>query len=199
MIIGITGGSGSGKTTALRVLEKHKALILDCDRIYHELLNRSDAMLAEIEERFPEAFENGKFQRKKLGKLVFGDSSALTELNAITHKYVSREIDKAIYSLSANKNSIVGIDAIALIESGISKKCDVVVGILAPKQARIERIMKREGINKEYAVSRVDSQKSDDFYVENCNYILRNHGSTQVFTKACDNLFSQIIKEGKNG
>lgn len=91
-IVGITGGTGCGKTTALMELERQGALVIDCDAVYHELLASNAAMLAEINARFPGTIENGTLQRKKLGAVVFADAAALDDLNAITHRYVRAEV-----------------------------------------------------------------------------------------------------------
>ena len=85
MILGITGGTGCGKTTLLNLIADHGGLILDCDAIYHELLISDKEMLAAIEHRFPGVVENGALNRKKLGGIVFADENALQDLNRITH------------------------------------------------------------------------------------------------------------------
>ena len=90
MILGITGGTGCGKTTLLNEIEQLGGMILDCDAIYHDLLKTDKQMLCAIEQRFPGTVENGQLQRKKLGAIVFGDSQALLDLNAITHGAVKK-------------------------------------------------------------------------------------------------------------
>jgi dephospho-CoA kinase len=95
-IIGITGGSGGGKTSALRALRTLGAYIVDCDTLYHELLDHSAGLLRELAERFPRAVKNGALDRKALGEIVFSDSEALEELNAITHKFVGQEVDRRL-------------------------------------------------------------------------------------------------------
>lgn len=193
MIIGITGGSGTGKTTALRAFAKMGAVVIDCDDLYHELLRTSDNMLAEIRERFPEAFFEGTFERKKLGNIVFADSQALNDLNRITHEYVAIEIRNAVSAL--DKGSVLVIDAVALIESGLSDICDVVIGVLAPRQERLKRIIDREGISEEYAISRIDSQKHDEFFTQNCDYILSNDGTDFLnFIEKCKKLYINIVR-----
>ena len=92
MIIGITGGTGCGKTTLLNVIAEAGGLILDCDAIYHELLQRDASLLNAIEARFPGTVENGQLQRKKLGAIVFADQQALLDLNSITHQAVKAEV-----------------------------------------------------------------------------------------------------------
>ena len=85
MIIGITGGTGCGKTTLLDVIREAGGLVLDCDAIYHELLRSDDSLLAAIECRFPGTVRAGVLDRKMLGNLVFSDKKALRDLNQITH------------------------------------------------------------------------------------------------------------------
>lgn len=194
-VIGITGGTGGGKTTALQILGDMGALTLDCDVIYHELLERSGDMLAEIGARFPGVVENGVIQRKRLGEIVFADENALSDLNAITHKYVTMEVEARLGDWARQGNKIAAIDAIALIESGIAERCDAVVGVVAGREARIQRVMDREGISKEYAERRIGAQKPDSFFIEHCSHILYNNGDFAAFRNSCRELFEKIIIE----
>ena len=191
--IGITGGSGSGKTTALNVLAEMGVLTIDCDDVYHDLAASSSDMLSELEARFPGALKDGTLQRKALGELVFSDSSALIDLNAITHRYVSAEVDRRLTHWAKMGGRFAAIGAIALIEGGMARRCFAVVGVTAPRDMRIERLMAREGISREYAEKRIDAQKSDDFYYKKCDYILVNDGSLDEFRKICEELFKKII------
>lgn len=192
-IIGITGGTGSGKTTALNVLERLGARVIDCDSLYHELLEKSGDMKAEIEENFKGTVINGRVDRKKLGSIVFASPELLERLNAITHKYVGRETDRILEEERKNGRKAVAIDAIALIESGLSGRCSPVVAITAPDEVRIERIMKREGISEEYARLRISAQKSQQWYEQNCDIILSNDGTVEDFEKLCEEKFRIIL------
>jgi dephospho-CoA kinase len=136
-IIGITGGTGSGKTVALQILEQLGALRLDCDEIYHEQLKENEAMKAEISARFSGVLENGVINRTRLGEMVFNDKSALQELNIITHKCVIDEIKHRLTKWKKQGGTIAAIDAIALIESGANQLCDTTIGIIAPMETRI--------------------------------------------------------------
>ena len=142
-------------------------LTIDCDDVYHDLAASSSDMLSELEARFPGALKDGTLQRKALGELVFSDSSALIDLNAITHRYVSAEVDRRLTHWAKMGGRFAAIDAIALIEGGMARRCFAVVGVTAPRDMRIERLMAREGISREYAEKRIDAQKSDDFYYKN--------------------------------
>ena len=190
-IIGITGGSGCGKTSALAVLKDMDALILDCDEIYHELLLSDEEMLQTIRHRFPSAFEGEVFNRKKLGNIVFNDRKALLELNEITHKYVRLEIIRRLREYAFNGGKTAAIDAIELISSKLGEICDIRIAVSADRNLRIERIMARDGISREYAESRIDAQHSDDYFKKGCDAVIYNNGSVEEFK----NKFSDIIKE----
>ena len=188
MIIGITGGSGSGKTTLLNELKKLGALVLDCDAIYHELLQRDAALLAAIEDRFPGTVENHQLQRKKLGQIVFSDKDALLALNQITHAAIHDEVMKQL----ALRPRLAAIDAIGLFESGLDALCDVTVAVTAPVDVRIQRLMARDGISAAYAQSRIEAQPTDDYFRKMCTYTLENDRDEGVFQAKCLAFFKEL-------
>lgn len=192
-IVGITGGTGCGKTTALNVLQDMGALVIDCDAVYHGLLATSEELLAEIDARFPGTVEHGALQRKKLGAVVFADAQALNDLNAITHRYVCAETDRLLREWAREGGTLAAIDAIALIESGIAARCDIVFGVTAPRQQRIERLMAREGISREYAEARIDAQKPNEWFEEHCDRVLENSGSLEAFQKTCNQVLQEVL------
>ena len=181
MILGITGGTGCGKTTLLRCIAEQGGLILDCDAIYHELLQTDHALLAAIEARFPGSVENGVLQRKKLGNLVFSDERALSDLNAITHGAVKAEVLRRL----AGQPRLAAIDAIGLFEGGLAELCDVTVAVIAPEEARVQRLMARDGISRDYALRRMAAQKSTQWFRKRCDYCLENNGTREDFQKTC--------------
>ena len=181
MILGITGGTGCGKTTLLELIRQAGGVVLDCDAIYHDLLRRDRELLAAIEARFPGTVEEGVLQRKKLGAIVFGDPAALEDLNRITHSAIDREVER----LLTPEPKLAAIDAIALLESGIGKRCHATVAVVAPTEARVARIMARDGITEEYARSRILAQPSNAYFSENCDYTLENAGSAGDFQCKC--------------
>ena len=168
MIVGITGGTGCGKTTALQAFAQLGGMVLDCDEIYHQLLKTDVKMLEAIENRFPGTVMNGVLDRKKLGNLVFADKNALLDLNAITHAAVKQEV---LLRLSGQKSA--AIDAIGLFEGGLAQLCDCTVAVTAPENSRVERLMKREGITREYALSRIRAQRSQEEFAEAKALVLR--------------------------
>lgn len=188
MIIGITGGSGCGKTTALNVIRDMGGLILDCDAIYHQLLNTDAQMLAAIEARFPGTVENGALNRKKLGAIVFADEKALLDLNAITHGAVKKEVLRQLES----KPKLAAIDAIGLFEGGLAELCDVTVAVIAPEEDRVRRLMARDGISEEYARSRIAAQHSEDWFRAACDHVLENDGKLDAFATKCVAFFKSL-------
>lgn len=195
-IIGITGPTGAGKTTALNALIQLGACVIDADAVYHGLLERSAPLREELTARFGDILdETGKIDRKKLGGVVFTDEAALLDLNAITHRFVGEEIGRLLERAEAEGRPAAAIDAIALIESGIGGRCDAIVGVVAPAEVRIRRIMAREGIPEDYARKRVAAQKDEAFFRAHCDYLLENdEGSTpEAFGQRAKALFQHII------
>mgnify|MGYP003291541657 FL=1 len=181
MIFGITGGTGCGKTTLLKVIEENGGLILDCDAIYHELLSSDNNLLSSIETRFPGTVENGALQRKKLGSIVFSDKNALQDLNKITHGAIKAEVLRRLES----KPKLAAIDAIALFEGGLAELCDVTVAVTAPEEVRIRRLMLRDNIPEDYARSRIAAQHKEDWFRQRCHCTLENNGTEIQFREKC--------------
>jgi len=181
MIIGITGGTGCGKTTLLKAIEDKGGLVLDCDAIYHRLLQTDNAMLASIESRFPGVVENGQLNRKKLGAIVFADGDALLDLNAITHAAVKKEVLRLLKS----KPRLAAIDAIGLFEGQLAEICDATVAVTAPVADRVQRLMRRDGITEAYARARIEAQHDENWFRQRCDYVLVNDGSLDAFATKC--------------
>ena len=192
-ILGITGGTGCGKTTALRTLEELGALIIDCDAVYHGLLMENKEMLAEIDSAFPGVVTGGVLDRKALGAVVFSDTEALARLNGITHSYVGREIDRLLESWALSGGRLAAIDAIELFGGNLARRCKATFAVLADRDKRIERIMARDGITREYAALRVDAQKPDSYFEEKCDYILKNNSTEEEFREKCRSKFLEVI------
>ena len=181
MIIGITGGTGCGKTTLLNCIRDAGGMILDCDAIYHELLASDRNMLDAIEERFPDTVEDGRLNRKKLGSIVFSDTAALEDLNRITHSAVKQEVLRRLNT----KPALAAIDAIGLFEGGLAEFCHVTVAVTAPTEQRVQRLIARDGISEDYARSRITAQKSEEWFRSRCDAVLENSGDYQSYCVKC--------------
>ena len=181
MIIGITGGTGCGKTTLLDVIREQGGIVLDCDAIYHRLLQEDPALLTAIENRFPGTVKDGHLQRKQLGQTVFSDRQALADLNRITHSAVKAEVIR----LLKDQPDLAAIDAIGLFESGLNKLCKLTVAVTAPIDDRIARLMKRDKIDRDYALARIRAQQSCADYSRLCDYTICNDSTPEVFREKC--------------
>lgn len=197
-IIGITGPTGAGKTTALGALKELNVSVIDADAVYHRLLAESEALREALTKHFGRGILDpaGRVDRKRLGAIVFEAPKALAELNELTNPFILSAIDRLCAAASAEGRH-AAIDAIGLIESGLGERCSAKVAVLAPPEVRIQRIMAREGISYEYAASRVRAQKSEDFFRTHCAYILENSGETtpEEFYQEALSLFRTLLNE----
>lgn len=194
LIVGITGPTGAGKTSALSAVRKLGGAVLDCDAIYHELLKTDAALRQALTDTFGDVFDESGLNRQKLGKIVFGDPAELQKLNGIIYDFLPRELERrmAAYGMAP----LIAVDAINLIESGLCKLCKRTVAVLAPKEDRVRRIMARDGIPEDYARLRVEAQKDDAFYRENCTDILVNNaGTLSAFEEVAYATFLMLCKE----
>ena len=195
LVIGITGGSGSGKSTVSKLFSKYGAESIDADVVYHDLLSDSDAMLRELRERFPEAIKpDGRLSRKTLAGIVFSDKEALSDLNKIAHKFVIEETERRMQELYCKNVQYICIDAIALFESGLNSICDVTIGVVAPRATRISRIIERDSLDPMSASARINAQQLDDFYEERCDYMIENNENLEATEAKVSEIFDLITK-----
>ncbi len=194
LVIGFTGPTGAGKTSALRALERLGGLVLDCDAVYHDLLRTDSTLRDAITGAFGQVFApDGTLDRQRLGTVVFSDPAALDALNRIIYARLPRELLRRMDESSA---SVVGIDAINLVESGLCRLCRRTVAVLAPSEQRVRRIMARDGIPEEYARLRVQAQKDDEFYRTHCTDTLFNDcADAAAFEDAAYAALHRILKE----
>lgn len=174
-IFGITGQTGAGKTTVLQVLKELDGVLIDCDDVYREILERDPQLKEIICKTFGDhIMDKGKIDRKKLGALVFPDPESLLKLNDITHPFVLKNVEEKIMLAKKTQRKLVAIDAISLVESGLHHRCDFVFAVVAEESKRIERIMARDNITRDYAESRVRAQKNASFFEEHSNAVIKN-------------------------
>ena len=179
MIIGITGGSGCGKSTALKAIRDLGGMVLDCDIIYHRLLQPDETLLAAIGAAFPGTVTAGVLDRKKLASIVFSDEKSLETLNNITHSAVIREVKANL------RPGLVAIEAIGLWESELKTLCDHTVCITAPEECRVARLTARDSITEAEALARIRGQKPQSYFSALCEFTLCNDGSEDAFYAQC--------------
>ena len=199
-IIGITGPTGAGKTTALMVVEQLGGAVIDCDQVYHKLLEGDVALQGKLESAFgPLRDERGAIDRKKLGTIVFGDPEKLRQLNEIAQTATVERTRELLERYRARGWELVAVDAIALLESGLKELCQATIAVIAPPETRVERIMAREGIPEDYAWARVRAQRPDEYFIEGCDYTLWNDCvGAEEFALRARTLLEHILNEQTN-
>ena len=197
ILIGITGPTGAGKTTLLREVESLGGSVIDCDVVYHELLEHDPILQCELERRFGSLRgEDGGIDRKRLGTIVFGDAEKLAQLNAVAQTATVDRTLKLVEDYRRQGRTLVAIDAIALEESGLAHRCSATVAVIAPPEIRVHRIMAREGISEDYAWSRVRAQKPDEYFRAHCGYALVNDcDSAEEFSRRASALLQTILQQ----
>ena len=182
-IIGVTGNSGAGKDTLCEILEnKYNAEIVDADKIARELSKKGTMYLQSIVESFGSGIvdRKGELNRKKLASIIYEDDKKREELNKLTFIYVVDEIKKRINKI---KKKIIVVNAPLLFESNLDQVCDFVIAIIAERNVQIERIMKRDNIKADEAEKRLNMQNTDEFYIENADFIIHNKGDIKDIEK----------------
>ncbi len=199
LIVGLTGQSGAGKTTACEVFSQCGFGIIDCDKVAREVSSIGSDCLNELVLEFSNSIlnEDNSLNRKALGKIVFSDKASLARLNEITHPHILKQVSIIIKELETNFPVII-VDAPTLFESGADKMCDVILSIIARDEVRIPRIMERDLVDEQAAKNRINSQHDVNFFIEHSDLILQNNGEKQEFLDALSDIVKKI-EECANG
>lgn len=191
-VIGVTGASGSGKSTVAKCLTKMGWHIINADEVYHQLLTCDCALRKNLLQHFPDAWAANGIDRSVLAAVAFANANSLLTLNAITHPSVRAEILRRIKVLKTQKITKIVIDAPLLFESNLDMDCQFVIGVTVPRTEAICRIMKRDEITIEQAHMRLDSQPRDAFYRKYADIIIENAGTEAELQSTLENELEAI-------
>ena len=177
--IGITGGIGSGKSEACKILERMGEKVLYADLIAREITINDPEVQNEIKQIFGNEFfdKSGKIDRKKLAALVFNDEDVLSVLNSIVHPRVFKEIDRQSEKLSALGVEQVFIEAALIFETCMDDNLDLVIVIDADEKKRLDRVLKRDGMSEEEFYKRASFQLSSEEKIRLADFTIKNNGS----------------------
>ena len=178
VIVGLTGPTGAGKSTACLEMVMYGCSVIDCDVLAHRVLNENKACQDELTARFGEDIiitegkEKGKMDRKLLGSRAFSSKENTAALNAITHPHIRAAMEHEIQKLQESGKQVIILDAPTLIESGTTAMCDKIIVVTAPEAIRKARIMERDQLTEEAADARMAAQKPEAFYTEHADFII---------------------------
>lgn len=198
LIIGICGGSGSGKTTVARILANSGAPCFDADAVYRTLTDTRTPCVDELADAFGEEIvtPEGALDRAKMASLVFSDSAKAQEnrtlLNEITHRHVKREFFLWRESLKSKGCPLAVLDVPLLYESGMDQFCDAVIAVVAERPVRVARIVVRDGITRREAEARMDAQLSDVELCKRTPYVLDNSADTATLKTRLTAILQEI-------
>ena len=178
MVIGRTGGTGTGKTSVSKIFENAGYEVINYDLVTRTIYSKGSDCLKEVVNAFGTGIltDSGELDRRKLGEVVLSNRKSLDILNKIVYKYIVSLTDHKIENAKGKK---LLLDAPTLFESGLNEKCDLIVGVIAQKDIRVQRVCLRDSLSPQRVEERISSQKSDGFYRENCDFIIENNGTTE--------------------
>ncbi|MDR1158440.1 MAG: dephospho-CoA kinase [Oscillospiraceae bacterium] len=192
IVIGLTGGSGTGKTTVMGVWAGLGAYCIDADEVYHRLLQTDTALEEAIRRAFPAAFSGDRLDRKALGRIVFADVDRRRILETLTHGAVIREIERLLAAARRGGHRVAAVDAVALLDGPLAARCAALVCVLAPLEARLARIVARDGVDVAYARARAAAGRRDEDYRVRCDFVLENNADPAALARAAEVLYRQL-------
>lgn len=183
--VGITGGIGSGKSTVCAVFETLGIPVYYADTETKQLYTKNSGLKDAVINAFgPDVYLNGNLDRAKMASIVFSNKEKLNQLNQIVHPFVIQDFEDWC-KLHTNKQYVIK-EAAIMFESGSYKQLDVIVGVIAPEEVRIERTMKRDGLSREEVVQRINKQMPADEMAKRCHYIIENNGHESLIVQVLD-------------
>ena len=197
-VIGLCGGSGSGKGEASRIFSELGFAVIDTDRVYHEITSSPGECTEALKREFGESIitADGAVDRRRLAEIVFsGDGADLRRkrFNEIAHAYILGEARRRIKSYDGKYPAVI-VDAPVLYESGFDRECDAVVAVIAEPDIRIERIMARDSITRGAAEKRIAAQILNDELMRRADYTLINNGDLFELRAEASRIADLILK-----
>lgn len=183
--VGLTGPTGAGKSYVCEIFRQKGFKIIDCDKIAHELTAKNASILTELASEFGEdVVKNGELDRKLLASRAFDTKEHTKKLNSILHLAI-------VEKCKEEANGLTVLDASQLFEANMQNDCYKVIGVLADEDVRIKRIIARDNITEQQAKLRMSAQFDNDYFIDNCDYIIYNNG--EDIAAQTDNILEVIL------
>ena len=194
LVIGLTGSSGSGKSTDSQMLQEQEFDVINCDSVARDVVRPGSPCLNAIFEAFGETVRgmDGTLNRRLLADIVFHDKKKLEKLNSIMYPQITADIKDLLRQYQANGSEFAVLDAPTLFESGADSLCDCTVSVISNDPLRIKRIMERDNIEEAMAISRLRSQYPNEFYIQRSDYIIKNIGTLTQLKLQTQELISEL-------
>lgn len=199
-VIGLTGGTGAGKGEVSLCFMTQGIKCLDADKVSREVCTPGKPCLLELVEYFGDGILNsdGTLDRRGLAALVFGEENEEKReikhaaLNRITHRHIIDAMNEWLAEREREGATLAVIDAPQLFESGFDRHCDYTIGVIADEKVRIRRITSRDSITVEAAEKRIRAQKSDQFFIDTCDFIVYNNAGVDVLGHQVESILEKI-------
>ena len=193
-IIGLTGGIGSGKSTAAKILAEFGAKVIDADKVAHEVFNPGTEGLQVVVETFGEGVlnSNGEIDRKKLGKIVFKDPSALSTLNEIIHPRAYELTKSRLDEFRTQGVEVVILEVILLVEAGWDHLADEIWVIVSTEDTVVKRLQESRALTKEEILARIHAQTANEHRIQHADVIIENDGSYEELKDKLSELWRRI-------
>ena len=193
--IGLTGGIGTGKSSVTEAFQSLGAAVINADLLGHDAYLPGTIVFEEVVTEFGQEIvgSDGQIDRKKLGPIVFSDSSKMDRLNEIMHPLIRDLIDERLVSLESSQNKVAVVEAAILIEAGWKSLFDEIWVVISDREEVINRLGVRNGLSREDAVKRIDSQMSNNERIEHGDVVVENTGSMEDLQTRVNSLWSKRI------
>ncbi len=194
VIIGLTGPTGAGKSSVAKLCDSFGLRHVDCDLVARKAVEGGSEGLSALVEVFGKEILNpdATLNRKALAKIAFSSPESTELLNTTIFPFIKKLV------LEETKSGKILLDAPTLFESGIDSICLKTVAVLSDREVRLERIKSRDALSDEEALLRLNAGKSDNFYLENADYIIYNNKTEREFLYRIAKVLSEILQQGEN-
>lgn len=191
-IIGLTGGIGSGKSTIAKWFSENGIPVYDSDREAKKLMNEHPEVIQKLTDLFGEkTYQNGVYNNRFVADQVFRDKELLKKLNQIVHPAVFHHFQNWVENQTSE---FVVKEAAILFESGSYKDCDAVISVVADEKIRIQRVVKRDGLEKEQIRQRMKNQWTDEQRIELSDFVIFNNEGLDELKLEFEEVYKELLK-----